>query len=105
MKYQTKLTLLIYNEDRSNHLRGETQIMLPFHPAVGIHIQIDGMYPIKVVKVIWLVKEEIFHCIAEEGTYQFNLETDIGALTDDLDILRDAKQLGWDGFDQIYRDK
>lgn len=61
------------------------------------------MYPIKLVKVVWQTKEERFYCIAEEGIYRFNLESDIGALTDDLDIVQAAKQLGWDGFDKIYR--
>lgn len=105
MKFQTRLTLLIYNEDRSNHLRGETQIILPFQPTVGIHIQIDGMHPIRVVKVTWLDIEQKFLCIAEEATYKFDMDMDIDALTDDLDIVRDAKKLGWDGFNKIYRDK
>ncbi len=105
MKYQTKLTLLIYNEDRSNHLRGETQIMLPFPPVAGICIQLDGMYPIQIVKVTWLANEETFHCIAEEGLYDFDLETAIDELTDNIDILEDAKKLGWSGFDKVYRAK
>jgi len=107
MEYQTKLTLMIYNKDRSNHLRAEGEIVLPFLPSEGMHLQVGNMYPITIVKVIWLTDDKIFHCITEEKMhdYEFDLDTDIDELTDVLDILRDAKLLGWKGCDKIYRDK
>lgn len=106
MKYQVTLNLLIYNENRSNHLRGSIEVVLPFAPTVGMHIQYKDMYPLRIKRVEWLTDQESFDCIVEEKlvSYEFCRGDDIEELVDRYDILEDAKKYGWTGFDNIYRD-
>lgn len=107
MEFRTKLTLMVYNKDRSNHLRAIRETVLPFIPSDGMHLQVGMAYPITITKVVWLTDEQMFHCTAEEMMYEyeFNLESDVDELIDMLNILANAKLNGWIGFDKIYRDK
>jgi len=106
MEYKVILRLMIYNEDRSNHLSAYKEITLPFVPYVGLWLDQDNKeMSSKITYVRWVIDEECFYCFLEdECEYEFDIKTDIEELIDDLDILRDAKKYGWEGFDKIYRD-
>ena len=106
MEYRVNLNLLVFNEDRSNHLRGSIEVVLPFAPIVGMHIQYRDMYPLRIKRVKWLTDQESFDCTVEEElvSYEFSRGDDIEELIDRYDILGDAKKYGWIGFDNIYRD-
>jgi len=106
VKYQVTLNLLLYNENRSNHLRGSIEVVLPFAPTVGMQIRYKDMYPLRIKRVAWLTDQESFDCTVEEElcSYEFCRGDDIEELIDRYDILRDAKEYGWTGFDNIYRD-
>ena len=106
MDYRVKLNLLIYNKNRSNHIRGSIDVLLPFAPSIGIHIQYKDMYPLQTTRVEWITEQECFNCIVEDDLtgYEFDMDTDIDELIDDYDVLRDAKEYGWVGFDKIFRD-
>jgi len=106
MEYKVNLKLVIFNEDRSNHLSAYKEIMLPFIPYVGLWLNNTKEMPAKITDVTWSIDEKYFFCILEdEREYEFDINTDIDELIDNLDILRDAKKYGWEGFDNIYRDK
>lgn len=106
MTYHVRLKLWIYNTDRSNHLRGEMDIALPFPPQAGMHIEYEDMQPLHLKRVIWRTHAERFECLLESDTpYEFDLDSDVAELTDVLDVLRDARRHGWKGLDRIYRDK
>ena len=106
MEYRVILNLLVYNKGRSNHLRGNMEVVLPFVPSVGMHIQYKDMYPLLFKRVTWLTDKECFDCTVEEVSiyYEFGLDDDIDELLDMYDILRNAKKYKWTGFDKIYRD-
>jgi len=106
MEYRVNLILQIYNIDRSNHLSAHKEVTLPFVPYVGLYIQEKGLHPLTFKEVTWLSEENWFICIVEEeGHYNFGLKDDLDELIDTLDILRNAKKNGWDGFDKIFSDK
>ena len=103
MEYRVNLILQIYNFNRSNHLSAYKEVTLPFVPYVGLFIQEKGLYPLTFKEVTWLSEENCFNCIVEEEVqYDFGLKDDLDKLIDTLDILRSAKNNGWDGFDKIF---
>ncbi len=106
MEYRVNLNLLVYNEHRTNHLRGSMEVKLPFVPSVGMRVQYKDMLPLQFKSVKWLTDKECFDCTVEEDrtSYEFGLDDDIDELIDMYDILRDAKKYKWTGFDKIYRD-
>ena len=59
MEFRTKLTLVVYNKDRSNHLRAIRETVLPFVPSDGMYLQVGMAYPITITKVVWLTDEKI----------------------------------------------
>jgi hypothetical protein len=106
MEYRIILNLLVYNKDRSNHLRGKMEVELPFAPSIGMHVKYKDMYPLLFKRVTWITDQDCFDCIVEEEfiPYEFCRGDDIEELIDRYDILRDAKDYNWVGFDNIYRD-
>jgi hypothetical protein len=104
MEYRINLSLIVFNAERTAHLRGGSEIILPFVPVVGMHIKIGNMNPVLIKRVVWLSDEKCFHCDLEDGQYKFKFGDDVMELTEMLDILREAKKDGWKGLDRIYRD-
>ena len=106
MNYRLKLLLNLFNQNRTNHISGSTEVNLPFAPYPGLHINFGDYLNLCVVKVAWKVDEECFYCVVEDGcSYDFSLNSDISDLINDIEPIEEAMKLGWEGFKKVYRSR